>query len=106
VSAPTVRDPDGLAVSSRNRYLSSADRGQALSLFRALEAGRMAAPGGATQVLSAAADASRGLRLDYLELRDPSLGPAPAAGAARLLVAARVGTTRLLDNTGFQLGPT
>jgi pantoate--beta-alanine ligase len=45
-----------------------------------------------------------GVRLDYLALRDPDLGPAPDHGPARLLVAARVGTTRLIDNTALLLG--
>jgi pantoate--beta-alanine ligase len=106
VAAPTVRDPDGLAVSSRNRYLSGADRQLATAISRALEAGRLAAPAGAAEALAAATEAAAGLELDYLELRDPCLGPAPPAGEARLLVAARVGTTRLIDNTSLRLGET
>lgn len=104
VAAPTVRDPDGLAVSSRNRYLSDADRNLALALYRVLEAGRLAAPYGAGSVLSAAAAAAQDLDLDYLELRDPALLSAPVVGEARLLLAARIGTTRLIDNIGLHLG--
>jgi pantoate--beta-alanine ligase len=95
VGVPTVREPDGLALSSRNRYLSDEDRRAALALSRALRAG----PAGAREVL----DAEPGLELDYLELRAPDLGPAPETGEARLLVAARVGTTRLIDNLAVHL---
>jgi pantoate--beta-alanine ligase len=95
VGVPTVREPDGLALSSRNRYLSAAERQTALALSRALRAG----PAQARDVLAA----EPGLDLDYLELRAPDLGPAPATGEARLLVAARVGATRLLDNLAVHL---
>ncbi|HEV7755071.1 MAG TPA: pantoate--beta-alanine ligase, partial [Mycobacteriales bacterium] len=95
VGVPTVREPDGLALSSRNRYLSAGERQTALALSRALRAG----PAQARDVLAA----EPGLDLDYLELRAPDLGPAPATGEARLLVAARVGATRLLDNLAVHL---
>ncbi|MEV7621974.1 pantoate--beta-alanine ligase [Actinoplanes sp. NPDC089786] len=101
---PTVREPDGLARSSRNRYLSGAEREAALTLSRALRAG--AAQATAEGALSAARkiiDGGTGVRLDYLALTDPLLGPAPATGPARLLVAARVGTTRLIDNLSLDL---
>jgi pantoate--beta-alanine ligase len=101
VGIPTVREPDGLALSSRNRYLSAPERVQALALSRALFAGRDAAARGLAAALTVATGVlaiSPGLEIDYLDLRAPDLGPAPAAGAARLLVAARVGTTRLIDN--------
>ncbi len=94
-AVPTVRDPDGLALSSRNRFLSDDERRLALTLSRALRAGRDAAPG---RVLVDARDALAGLDVDYLELRAPDLGPAPPSGPARLLVAAHIGTTRLIDN--------
>lgn len=107
VGVPTVRDPDGLALSSRNMFLSSTERASALALSRALHAGQQAS-GDAGQVLAAARavlDAEPGLTVDYLALRDPQLGPAPRAGAARLLVAGSVGKTRLIDNLAVELIP-
>jgi len=103
VAVPTVREPDGLALSSRNRYLSDVDRPRALALSRALRAGVAAATEGAVAVLTAAGKELDGVDVDYLALTDPALGPAPERGPARLLVAARVGTTRLIDNTGLTL---
>ncbi len=103
---PIVREPDGLALSSRNVFLSAPHRKQALALSRALFAGQAAAPGGADAVVKAAAsvlDPEPDVRVDYLALRDPDLAPAPERGAARLLVAARVGTTRLIDNVAVTL---
>jgi pantoate--beta-alanine ligase len=99
--APTVREADGLALSSRNRFLAPEDRQRALALSRALRAGagRHTAEG----VLRAATAELAGLETDYLALRGPDLGPAPAAGPARLLVAARVGGTRLIDNVPVTL---
>jgi pantoate--beta-alanine ligase len=107
VGVPTVRDPDGLALSSRNVYLSPAQRGQAVTLSRALAAGVAAAPGGPAAVRAAAAQvlaAEPAVRTDYLELRAADLGPAGESGPARLLVAAHVGATRLIDNLGLELG--
>ncbi|GAA5144751.1 pantoate--beta-alanine ligase [Nocardioides marinquilinus] len=107
--APTVREPDGLALSSRNRYLDDEQRRVAAVLSRALHAGQDAARTGPEAARAAAgaelADVP-GAEVDYLELRDPDLAPlAPdATGPARLLVAARVGTTRLIDNTALSLG--
>jgi pantoate--beta-alanine ligase len=103
VGGPTVRDPDGLALSSRNRYLTAEQRQQALALPRALRAGADEGPNGAGAVLKAATEALRGIDVDYLALRGVDLGPAPAAGPARLLVAARIGTTRLIDNVPLTL---
>jgi pantoate--beta-alanine ligase len=107
VGVPTVREADGLALSSRNRYLDPAQRAAAVALSRALRAGAEAGPRGADAVLAAARtelDAEPSLGLDYLALTDPDLGPAPAGGAARLLVAGRAGTTRLIDNVPVTLG--
>jgi pantoate--beta-alanine ligase len=103
--AETVRDPDGLALSSRNRFLDADQRRQALALSRALRAGAAAGEQGAGLVLMAATEQLRGVDVDYLALRGADLGPAPATGPARLLVAARVGTTRLIDNLPLTLGP-
>ena len=100
--APTVRDPDGLAMSSRNRYLSAGEREHALALSRALRAG--AAERSAGAVLHAATAELGGVDVDYLALRGVDLGPAPDRGPARLLVAARVGRTRLIDNVPLTMG--
>ena len=101
VGVPTVREQGGLALSSRNRYLDDGQRESALALSAALSAGVHAGSNGPGAVL-AAANAVLALRsdviVDYLELRGDDLGPVPPAGPARLLVAARVGITRLIDN--------
>jgi pantoate--beta-alanine ligase len=103
---PTVRDADGLAVSSRNRYLSAADRAVALALPRALRAGQDAAAGGADAVLAAAKGvltAQPALAVDYVALVDPgTFGPAET-GPALLAAAARAGATRLIDNMALVL---
>jgi pantoate--beta-alanine ligase len=130
VGVPTVREPDGLARSSRNRYLDPAERQAALALSAALAAGvrvaagdpdtatagRPAAAGdrdaaagegvearGAAVLAAAQAALGSGVELDYLVLTDPELGPAPRSGPARLLIAARVGSTRLIDNTALEI---
>jgi len=106
VGVPTVREPDGLALSSRNAYLSPDERTRAATLYRALRAGASVSARGQQAVLDAAravlAD-QPALAVEYLELRDPELGPAPPRGPARLLVAARLGATRLIDNVPVQL---
>jgi pantoate--beta-alanine ligase len=104
VGVPTVRESDGLALSSRNRYLSAEERHSALALSRALREG--AAQGDPEAILAAAgkilAD-EPGVRVDYLELTGPRLDEVPDEGPARLLVAARVGATRLIDNVPIVL---
>lgn len=103
---PTVREPDGLALSSRNLYLSADEREQALALSRALFAGRDAARGGALAAITTATgvlSAAPGVLVDYLELRGADLGEIPEHGPSRLLVAARVGGTRLIDNVAVEL---
>ncbi len=107
VGAETVRERDGLALSSRNRYLSADERASALALSRALRAGAAAAPDGPQAALDAARavlDAEPGVAVDYLELAAPDLTEAPSRGEGRLLVAGRVGATRLIDNVAVHLG--
>ena len=109
VGVPTVREPDGLAMSSRNRYLSDVEREQAGALSAALLAGMYAASAGTPAALDAARavlDEVPAIDVDYLEVRDPGLGPAPAEGAARMVLAARLGNTRLLDNIAIDVGAT
>ncbi len=106
VGVPTVREPDGLALSSRNVYLSPEEREQAGALSAALLAGAYATGGGPAAVLDAARavlEEVPAIALDYLELRGVGLEPAPQFGPARLLVAGRLGNTRLLDNIGIDL---
>jgi pantoate--beta-alanine ligase len=103
---PTVREPDGLAMSSRNALLTAPERERALALPLALQAARELADGGERSVTvlleaaSAALDA-RAVSPEYLELVDPeSLEPLEAlAGEGLLAVAARIGAVRLIDNT-------
>ncbi len=106
IGVPTVRESDGLAMSSRNRYLSPEHREQAGALSAALLAGVYAAAGGPAAVLDAARavlDEVPAIVVDYLELRGPGLEPTPDFGPARLLVAGRLGRTRLLDNIAVEL---
>ena len=111
VGVPTVRADDGLALSSRNAYLSDAERRTALVVPRALEIGSATARDGGTarDVVSAVQsflDEETHVITDYAVVTDPELGAPPERGEARLLVAVRVGTTRLLDNTRLVLGGT
>jgi len=111
VTAPTVREADGLAMSSRNMYLTESDRETALCLSRALRAGAAAAAEGPSAVRRAARAVvvKEPLALiDYLVLVHPStLEDVPEwyRGEALLAVAGRVGTTRLIDNIPITVGP-
>jgi pantoate--beta-alanine ligase len=110
VGVPTVREPDGLALSSRNRYLSVKERAAAPTLYRVLRqsAAEIAAGKPAASVLARgrAAIKAAGFALDYLEVRD-SVTLAPHgetdSQSIRLLVAARLGKTRLIDNLAVKL---
>jgi pantoate--beta-alanine ligase len=113
IAVPTRREADGLALSSRNRYLSAAERAEALALPHGIAAGQAAARDGARagEVRRAALDAlGRGERLslpEYLNLVDPAtFGPVDDAwrGPALLIGALKVGRTRLIDNAGVALG--
>lgn len=110
IGAPTQREPDGLAMSSRNAYLDDDQRRRAAIISRALYAaqdraayGKPAARGAAMKVLEEDQD----LELDYLAIRAADLSelednPDPVDG--RILVAARFGATRLIDNMALSLG--
>ena len=111
IAAPTVREEDGLAMSSRNTYLSPSDRETALVLSRALWAGAARAEEGPSAIRRAAREVliEEPLALvDYLVLVHPTtLEEVPEwyTGEALLAVAAKVGTTRLIDNTPVLVGP-
>ena len=111
VGVPTVREPDGLALSSRNRYLDPEERLTALALSAALRAGSESAERGPDAALAAARgflSLVEGVDVDYVacvaeeDFRD--LEGSDYTGRGRLLVAARVGTTRLIDNVAVALG--
>ncbi|HEX5143236.1 MAG TPA: pantoate--beta-alanine ligase [Mycobacterium sp.] len=109
VGVPIVREDDGLAMSSRNRYLDPEQRERAASLSAALVAAayaaRESAPAAVAAARAALADVP-GVDVEYIEVRGSGLEPAPPVGPARVLLAARVGTTRLLDNIAVELGTT
>jgi pantoate--beta-alanine ligase len=104
VVVDTVREPDGLARSSRNRYLVAEDRAAAVTLSQALAAGSSAAGHGVPAALEAArarVEAEPAVKLDYLAIVDPETFREASPdhhGPALMLIAARVGTTRLIDN--------
>lgn len=110
VGQPIVREPDGLALSSRNAFLEGDDRQRALTLSRALRAAEAAASAGpaAAKQAGLAVYADEPLaNMDYLELVDPDTFTPVAddyRGDVLALTAARVGTTRLIDNLSFRVG--
>jgi pantoate--beta-alanine ligase len=111
IGAATEREPDGLALSSRNRYLDPDQRREAVALSRALLAAREEAPYGVAAALAAARAELRAAKLvdlDYLAITTPELDELPAdvppGTEARILVAARLGSTRLIDNMPLVIG--
>jgi pantoate--beta-alanine ligase len=105
IGAPTVRERDGLAMSSRNVYLSPEQRAAAPRLYRALKDTAKRIGGGGRIEAAVAAGAEQvtdaGFALDYFEARHAeTLAPIASvkAGPIRILVAARIGGTRLIDN--------
>ena len=106
VGVPTVREPDGLAMSSRNRYLSPDARARAAAIPRALDAGRAAAGAGAAAIVAAAREVvdADGIEIDYVTVTGVDLGEPPESGPARILIAVIVDGTRLIDNAPIDLG--
>jgi pantoate--beta-alanine ligase len=101
VGVPTVREADGLALSSRNIYLSTDERARAVVLPRALAEAKRAIEAGEAGAVDAAMTslAAAGFITDYVSLVDAAtLGEPQAGKSRRLLAAARLGTTRLIDN--------
>ena len=111
LGADTVREPDGLALSSRNRFLDAEQRRQALVLSRALRAAQAAAHDGRDAALAAGRAVlatEPAVEVDYLVVTEIDLDELPAevppGTPARVLVAARLGTTRLIDNLPLVIG--
>jgi pantoate--beta-alanine ligase len=111
VGGETQREPDGLALSSRNSYLDDEQRREAVVLHRALQRAQQDANRGVEAALGAARAAlrtSHGVDLDYLVITDPDLGQLPAdvppGTEGRVLIAAKVGSTRLIDNLPLTIG--
>ena len=106
VVQPTIREADGLAMSSRNTYLSPEERRSAATIFRALSAARQAAEAGVREpkklksTVQGVLQEENAIVIDYIEIVDPeSLTPlTSAASAMALLIAVRLGRTRLIDN--------
>jgi len=110
IAAPTIRAADGLALSSRNQYLSADERTHAPELYRSLTALRDAVLAGQMPDAAVASARTRlhacGFAVDYLELRTAALdvvSGTPPTGDLLALVAARLGRTRLIDNLEFKL---
>ena len=111
VGVETRREPDGLALSSRNRYLDTEHRLRAVALSRILQAAKEAGDEGPAAALAAAEAellATDDIHLDYVAITDRELGELPAepppGTEGRVLIAARVGGTRLIDNVPITIG--
>jgi pantoate--beta-alanine ligase len=110
VSAPTLREPDGLAMSSRNRYLSEDGRNKAPRLHGTLQSMQALFEQGETDTgklitLGKAKLSDAGIKPEYLEIRDAqNLKPAEQLGdsPARIFIAAKIGNTRLIDNIALE----
>lgn len=106
VGVPTVREADGLAMSSRNRYLSASARALASDIPRALAAGQAAADGGVEGAVSTvhAALSAPGIDIDYVACTDEALNEPRPGVRGRLLVAVVIDGTRLIDNVPMNFG--
>ena len=106
IGVPTVREADGLAMSSRNRYLSAQARQKAAAIPRALAEGRAAAARGPEAVRRGALDVleSASIDVDYVVVTGTDLGDPPSNGSARALIAVRIDDVRLIDNAEVILG--
>lgn len=102
LSVPTNREADGLARSSRNAFLSAAERDAALAIPAAIGAAQASPDPLAAARRTLAAEP--GLDVDYVVVRANDLGETPEEGPARLLIAAKAGTTRLIDNASVYIG--
>lgn len=106
IGVETVRESDGLAMSSRNAYLTPDQRRRASAIPRALEQGRAVQDKGADVVcraVRAVLDAAE-IHVDYVDVCAPDLSESPESGEARLIVAVTIGDTRLIDNCSVVLG--
>ncbi len=108
IPVPTIRDDDGLALSSRNQYLSAAERTAARAIPLALQAADRSVhrgPGQVRRLVEEELRAAPGIEVDYIALVDPTtLRPVAGSGPALLAVAATVGHTRLIDNIRLTFG--
>ncbi len=110
-AAPTIREADGLAMSSRNRFIPAERRSDAAAIFRALRAAGAQATPASAEAAMARELRTAGLEIEYAVVRDAaSLLPittarGSASAAARVLIAARLGPVRLIDNAPWPLSP-